>query len=59
MHTAWGVVCVCVGGGGGELQRFSSLFMNRETYWKMRIFCVYLLPVDYAPTRQSLVHMNG
>ena len=55
MHTAWGVVCVCVWGGGGELQRFSSVFMN----WKMRISRVYLLPMDHAPTRQSLVHING
>ena len=45
---------VCVG-GEGELQRFSSVFMN----WKMRISRVYLLPMDHAPTRPSLIHING
>ena len=48
-------VCVCVCGGGGELQRFSSVFMNSM----MRISRVYLLPMDHAPTKQSLVHING
>ena len=48
-------VCVGGGGGGGELQRFSSVFIH----WMMRISRVYLLPMDHAPTRQSLVHING
>ena len=36
MHTAWGVVCV-----GGELQRFSSLFMNRDLLEDAYFLCLF------------------
>ena len=41
-------------GGGGV----NSNVCVHESYW-MRISCVYLVPMDHAPTRQSLVHING
>ena len=39
MHTAWGVVCVW--GGGGELQRVSSLFMNRDLLVDAYFLCLF------------------
>ena len=39
MYTAWGVVCVC--GEGGELQRFSSVFMNRVLLEDAYFLCLF------------------
>ena len=41
MHTAWGVVCVWVGGGGGELQHFPSVFMNRVLLEDAYFLCLF------------------
>ena len=44
MHTAWGVVCVtcvCVCVWGGELQRFSNVFMNRVLLEDAYFLCIF------------------